>query len=164
MRAFDRRTDAMLCTRGEGIVIVRLETIEGSDPGLRKALTDAALPVEDLEGDGRSFFRAVGAGGKTLGYAGIEHCAGAALLRSVVVLPEARGQGIGKSVTDATLRRLDPGMAAYLATTSAASFFASLGFAVVNRTEVPASILSTRQLSDICPASATIMMLNKPPT
>ena len=143
---------------------LRLETIEGRDPGLRKALADAALPVEDLEDDGRSFFRAVGADGKTVGYTGIEHCQGAALLRSVVVLPEARGQGIGKGVTDATLRKLEPGVSAYLATTSAASFFQSLGFTVVSRDEIPPSILFTRQLSGICPASATIMKLSRPLT
>ena len=145
-------------------MIVRLETIEGRDPGLRKTLKDATLPVEDLEDDSRSFFRGAGADGKTLGYTGIEHCEGAALIRSVVVLPEARGHGVGKSLTDATLRRLAPGTTVYLATTSAASFFARPGFTVVSRAEVPASILSTRQLSGICPGSATIMKLNRPPT
>lgn len=143
---------------------IRLVAIEGNDPGLRSALAEADLPVVDLEDDGRSFFRAVGAGGKTVGYSGIELCNGAALLRSVVVLPDARDQGIGKAITDATLRRLEPNVSAYLATASAASFFERLGFTVVCRAEVPASILSTRQFSGICPASATIMKLSRPPT
>jgi N-acetylglutamate synthase-like GNAT family acetyltransferase len=55
-------------------------------------------------------------------------------------------------------------VSAYLATISAVSFFLSLGFTVVDRDKVPASILSTRQLTGICPASATIMKLSKPPT
>jgi N-acetylglutamate synthase and related acetyltransferases len=143
---------------------IRLVAIEDHDPGLRKALVEADLPVEDLEDDGRSFFRAIGADGKTVGYTGIEHCDGAALLRSVVVLPKARGQGIGRAITDATVRMLEPGVSVYLATTSAAPFFESLGFAVVGRDEVPPSILSTRQLSGICPASATIMKLSRPYT
>jgi N-acetylglutamate synthase-like GNAT family acetyltransferase len=143
---------------------IQLVAIEGSDPGLRTALAEADLPVADLDEYGRSFFRAVGAGGQTVGYSGIELYNGAALLRSVVVLPEGRGQGIGKAITDATIRRLEPGVSAYLATTSAASFFEGLGFTVVSRDEVPASILSTRQLSGICPASATIMKLSRPPT
>lgn len=143
---------------------IRLVEIDGRDPGLREALVEADLPVEDLEDDGRLFFRAVGADGKTVGYTGIEHFDGAALLRSVVVLPEARGQGTGKAMTDATLRMLEPGVSAYLATTCAAPFFESLGFAVIGRDEVPPSILSTRQLSGICPASATIMKFRRPPT
>lgn len=143
---------------------IQLVLIEGSDPGLRTALAEADLPVVDLEDHGRSFFRAVSAGGQTVGYSGIELCNGTALLRSVVVMLDARGQGIGKAITDATLQKLEPGVSVYLATTSAASFFKGLGFTVVSRDDVPASILSTRQLSGICPASATIMKLTRPPT
>lgn len=154
----------MLHAECASVMTIRLVAIEGSDPGLRTALAEADLPVVDLEDDGRSFFRAVDAGGQTVGYSGIELCNRAVLLRSVVVLLDARGQGFGKAITDATLRRLEPGVSAYLATTSAASFFDGLGFTVVSRDEVPASILSTRQLSGICPASATIMKLSRPPT
>lgn len=143
---------------------IGLEEIDGNDPGLRKALSDAALPIDDLEDDGRTFFKAIGVDGKTVGFSGIERCDGAVLLRSVVVLPEARGQGIGKAVTRVTLQKLGPDLPAFLATTSAASFFEGLGFTVISRDEVPASILSTRQLSGICPASATIMKLCRIPT
>jgi hypothetical protein len=70
---------------------LRMVAIDGSDPGLRTALAEADLPVEDLEDGGRSFFRAVGADGRTVGYTGIEHGDSAAPLRSVVVLPEVKG-------------------------------------------------------------------------
>jgi N-acetylglutamate synthase-like GNAT family acetyltransferase len=136
---------------------MRLETIEGSDPGLRKALAEAALPVEDLEEEGRSFFRGVGEDGETLAYAGIELCGDSVLLRSVVVVSEYRGRGLAKALVGETLKQAPKTAAVFLATTTAAPLFERMGFVPVNRSNVPAGILSTRQLSALCPASATIM-------
>lgn len=154
----------MLRVRGGEIMTMRLEMIEGSDPGLRKALAEAALPVEDLEDEGRSFFRAVGGNGETLGYSGIERCGDSVLLRSVVVLPEYRGQGLAKALVGETLNQVPITAAVFLATTTAAPLFERMDFLPVARSNVPAAILSTRQLSAICPASATIMKLSRPPT
>ncbi|CAN7642811.1 MULTISPECIES: hypothetical protein [Rhizobium/Agrobacterium group] len=39
-----------------------------------------------------------------------------------------------------------------------------VGFSEVLRDSVPAAVLATRQLSSICPSSATIMKLIRPPT
>ena len=143
---------------------IRLETIEGCDRGLRKALVEAALPVEDLEDEGRSFSRVVGGNGETLGYTGIEHCGDSVLLRSVVVLPEYRGRGLAKALVGETLKQAPETAAVFLATTTASPIFERMDFVPVNRSNAPPAILSTRQLSGICPASATIMKLNRHPT
>ena len=143
---------------------LRLEPVPGNDPELKLALSDSGLPTEDLGDAGRSFFRAVFSDGGTVGYAGIEACGDDVLLRSIVILPEHRGKAIGKSVTTETLKAVDLSSAVFLATTSAAPFFESLGFAVIERVNVPPAVLATRQLSGICSASATIMKLNRPPT
>jgi N-acetylglutamate synthase-like GNAT family acetyltransferase len=74
------------------------------------------------------------------------------------------GEGLGKAVVEATVASLDPGSDVFLATTSAAPFFARIGFSEVRRDSVPAAVLATRQLSSICPSSATIMRLTRPPT
>lgn len=140
---------------------IRLEPVPGSDPGLKLALSTSGLPTEDLEDAGRSFFRAVSSDDGTVGYAGIEACGEDVLLRSVVILPEHRGKALGKSLTRETLKAVDVSSAVFLATTSAAPFFESLGFVVVERADVPPAVLATRQLSDICPASATIMKLDR---
>jgi N-acetylglutamate synthase-like GNAT family acetyltransferase len=63
-----------------------------------------------------------------------------------------------------TIARTPNGSAVYLATTNAARFFEHLGFTAIGRDQVPQAILSTRQLSGLCPASATIMKLTRPPT
>ncbi|MGQ2951527.1 arsenic resistance N-acetyltransferase ArsN2 [Agrobacterium sp.] len=142
----------------------RLEPVLGSDPELKVALSASGLPTEDLEDAGRSFFKAVSSDGGTVGYAGIETCGDDVLLRSVVILPEYRGKELGKALTKETLRSANVSSAVFLATTTAAQFFENLGFVVVQRSDVPAAVLATRQLSGICPASATIMKLDRPST
>lgn len=153
----------MLRTGGEAMLsAITLHEVAGSDARLRDALRAADLPTDDIEDDDRAFFEAVSGDGQTIGYAGLERCAADYLLRSVVVLPEHRGHGFGRAIVEATLRGV--GGDVFLATTSAAPFFSIIGFSEVPRAEVPAAVLATRQLSSICPSSATIMKLNRPPT
>lgn len=154
----------MLRAGGEAMLSeIALHGVAGSDARIREALRAADLPTDDIEDDGRAFFEAVSGDGQTIGYAGLERCAGDYLLRSVVVLPAHRGHGLGRAIVEATLQNADGGDV-FLATTSAAPFFSTIGFFEVPRAEVPAAVLATRQLSSICPSSATIMKLNRPPT
>ncbi|WP_313606752.1 arsenic resistance N-acetyltransferase ArsN2 [Rhizobium sp.] len=143
---------------------ITLIEVPGQDEGLRVALQAADLPTDDIEDEGRTFFRAVSDAGQTIGYAGIERCADDALLRSIVVLPEHRSHGLGRAIVQATLQEVGLTGYVFLATTSAAPFFSTLGFTEVPRTIVPATVLATRQLSSFCPSSATIMRFNRPPT
>ncbi len=132
---------------------------------LREALAAEGLLVEDLEGPDRRYFSVVDADGRAIGYSGVENCdEESVLLRSVVVLPEFRSKGHGRRLVELTLASTNPAAEVYLATTGAADFFESLGFARIERGSAPPAILSTRQLSGLCPASATIMKLNRPPT
>ncbi|QRM45135.1 arsenic resistance N-acetyltransferase ArsN2 [Rhizobium sp. BG4] len=138
-----------------------LTPVQGADPGLKVALAASGLPIEDLAYTDRSFFCATNEDGEAIGYSGIEACGDDALLRSVVVLPEHRGQELGALLVRETLAFVGEHAAVYLATTSAASFFEKLGFEAVNRADVPADVMATRQLSGICPASATVMKLTR---
>lgn len=143
---------------------IRLEQIAGDDPDLKAALTDAHLPTDDIEDDGRTFFKAFSSDDRIVGFSGIERCGDHFLLRSVVLLPDHRGQRLGGVLVEQTLARLDRGGGVFLATTGAAPFFARLGFSEVQRDGVPTAVLATRQLSSICPSSATIMRFTRPPT
>lgn len=143
---------------------IRLEQVTGNDADLKVALTDAHLPTDDIEDDGRTFFRALSSDGRIVGFSGVESCGDDFLLRSVVVLPDRRGEGLGRAVVDETLASLGHAGDVFLATNSAAPFFARIGFSEVPRDSVPAAVLATRQLSSICPSSATIMRLTRPPT
>jgi len=136
----------------------------GSGDDIRTALVDAGLPADDLDEVGRVYFECRTSEGELIGFSGLEECGRDFLLRSLVVLPEFRSQGLGRELAAATIARTPPDAGVYLATTSAAPFFESMGFIRVERDETPSAILSTRQLSGLCPASATIMRLNRPPT
>lgn len=150
--------------RGNVMTYVRMENISGDLSNLRQALSLSGLPTDDIDEPDRSFFRAMGPDNATVGFSGIEKCGEDVLLRSVVVLPDHRGKSLGKMIVVETLRSVPVAGAVYLATTTAAPFFSQLGFKVVDREDVPNAVLATRQLSGICPASATIMKFTKPPT
>lgn len=143
---------------------LNVKRIPGSDPDLSDALVGTRLPTDEIEDGGRSLFRIFSEDYRAGGFAGLETCEGDQLLRSVVVPPGLRASGFGRSEGGAALAFVEPGSDILLATTSASSFFAHLGFIEVQRETLPAAVLSTRQLSSICPSSATIMKLIRPPT
>jgi N-acetylglutamate synthase-like GNAT family acetyltransferase len=132
-------------------------SISAKAPELIAALEAADLPTEDLGDGGRAFF-AFEEDGKLVGFGGFELYGEDVLLRSVVVLPEVRGKGHGRAVTEAVLARAREAGArnAYLLTTTAESFFEHGGFARIERVAAPASILATKQAATIC-STATLL-------
>ena len=136
---------------------IEVRAIPSDAPELVAALEVAQLPTEDLGESGRSFF-AVEAEGRPVGFGGFELYGEDVLLRSVVVLPEVRGRGYGRAVTDAVLARAHEAGArrAYLLTTTAEAFFEHAGFALIERSAAPESILGTRQATTICSTAALL--------
>ncbi|MGO9421294.1 arsenic resistance N-acetyltransferase ArsN2 [Roseiarcus sp.] len=126
--------------------------------GLRNALRAAGLPEDDLDADGVSLF-AFEQGGSVVGYGGLEIYGGHALLRSIVVDPARRREGLGRRIVEflnanaarESVRR------AFLLTTDARAYFEGLGFAAIDRRDAPPEILATRQATGLCPASAVLM-------
>ncbi|WP_432284260.1 arsenic resistance N-acetyltransferase ArsN2 [Aminobacter sp. BA135] len=140
-----------------------IQQIEPGDAEFVAALAAEHLPADDLAEDGRLFFR-LQDNGMTVGFGGLEVVGDHALLRSIVVLPPARGQGAGKHITEQLLRKAeDLGISeVYLLTTSAAPFFEAAGFERVGRDTAPSKILATRQASSLCPSSAALLMRRLP--
>jgi len=138
-------------------VPVELHPVVANAPELVAALEDADLPTEDLGESGRTFFAFEDAG-RRIGFGGFELYGEDVLLRSVVVLPEARGKGYGHAVTEAVLGRAREAGArnAFLLTTTAESFFEHEGFARIERATAPASILATKQATTICSTAALL--------
>lgn len=98
---------------------------------------------------------------KIIGTGGLEVLERSALLRSVSVLPEHRSQNIGKQITSDILNQAKSNNldSVYLLTETAKSYFQKLGFEEVGREEVPQEIKSTTEFVQVCPASATCMVL-----
>jgi amino-acid N-acetyltransferase len=88
-----------------------------------------------------------------------------ALLRSVAVAPEARGEGLGQQIVRAALdlARQEGTAAVYLLTTTAEGFFLRFGFRRVSRDDVPGGVRTSIEFRSACPASATAMALSLSP-
>lgn len=127
--------------------------------GLADALLGAALPVDDLQRPGRRFFRFASAG-TVVGYGGFELYGHDALLRSIVVLPEARGRGMGAAIVERLVAEVAAAGAtrAYLITTTATAFFERHGFRAIDRSAAPPAILATAQAAEICSTTAPLLM------
>lgn len=97
--------------------------------------------------------------GDLVAVAGLEVCGGDALLRSVAVDPAWRGRGLGGDLVRRLIGAADArGLRAlYLLTTTAEHYFPRLGFARVDRVDVPAGIAATVEFRSACPASAIAM-------
>jgi len=121
-------------------------------------LAGERLPLEGV-GDHFAGFVVAEDAGEVVGAAGLEVHEDHGLLRSVVVAPSAKGHGIGRKLAEGVLRDAKKrGLAAvYLLTTTAADYFARLGFERVEREEVPTALHGSRELQGACPASAVVM-------
>ncbi len=132
----------------------------GHDEGLGMALQAADWPTDNIENEGHTFFRAVSDAGQMVDYANIERCAGNALCDQSSCCPSTVAIVSGGLLSRPPCKMSAAGGGVFLATTSAAPFFPLLGFSKVPRI----AVLTIRQLSSICPSSATIMKFNRPPT
>jgi amino-acid N-acetyltransferase len=86
----------------------------------------------------------------------------AGLLRSAAVLPEHRGAGIGKRLTEDRIvwARARGLRTVYLLTETAAEYWPRFGFARIGRDQAPAAVAASVEWSGGCPAGAIAMALD----
>ena len=137
---------------------MRAETIS-LNTEVEALLTEAQLPVSDLSSSLSLSLLGVRESGRLVGVVGIEVYGDVGMLRSLAVASARRNAGLGVSlVSNAEAWAAEQGVKAlYLLTTTAAQFFARLGYEAIPRSEAPAAIAATAQFSDLCPASSTFM-------
>ncbi len=97
--------------------------------------------------------------GAVIGCAGLETYGTAGLLRSVAVFPPHAKSGIGRAlVADRLVAARSQGLeTVYLLTTTAADFFARLGFFPTDRAGVRPALGSSPEFARVCPASAACL-------
>lgn len=127
-------------------------------PAIAGLLTDAGLP---LDGAAAAFETGVVArdGDRLVGAAAVELYGDAALLRSVVVVPDRRGGGHGRALVAAA-----EGLAAhagaretYLLTETAADWFGRLGYQAIDRDRVPIDVATSIEFTTACATTAVAM-------
>jgi N-acetylglutamate synthase-like GNAT family acetyltransferase len=126
---------------------------------LAKALREAGLPADDLDGARMAFFR-LADGHQVLGWAALEGAGPDLLLRSVLTTSDRRAgigselvRRVGRFAAEQGAERL------WLLTETAEPFFRKMGFAETPRASAPPAIQETSEFRSVCPASATCMTM-----
>jgi amino-acid N-acetyltransferase len=126
---------------------------------VKDLLSAADLPTEDLNHAPGLRFWVAEDERRIVGAIGLEPFGPAALLRSLVIAPSHRGQGLGTLLIgtlerEALARRAD---VLVLLTETAATYFLRHGFEVIERAYVPDEIKLSAEFQSLCPASAVCM-------
>jgi amino-acid N-acetyltransferase len=97
--------------------------------------------------------------GRVVGAVGLERYGQSALLRSAVVEPGLRGTGVGASLVEGVLTHARERGArdVYLLTTTADQWFPRFGFVRIEAEAVPASVRTSVEFREACPASAAVL-------
>lgn len=138
------------------MMVIRLAPDALTD--LATMLADAGLPTADLAEAGRIFFRFDE--DKLAGYGGLEGDGVDRLLRSLVVVPDRRREGIGRAML-AALEREAAVLGVqrlHLLTTTAEEFFKANGYVAADRLMAPSTIAASREFTALCPASAAYLV------
>ncbi|PSQ60178.1 GNAT family N-acetyltransferase [Halobacteriales archaeon SW_7_71_33] len=139
---------------------VALRPAAEDDAGLEyvAALLDAeGLPVSDLHESPATFYVAR-VDGDRAGAGGIETYGTDALLRSVVVEPDSRGQGVGDALCAALEDRARKrGVEDVYLLTTIPAFFAARGYEWTDREAAPPAVRATGEFESLCPDAAVAM-------
>jgi amino-acid N-acetyltransferase len=147
---------------------------EGGSIAIRRAFpgdfASAAILVEQSglprEGLREHFSRALVAdsGGTVVGCVALEVYGRVALLRSLAVAPNRRGERLGERLAGEALRlaRESGARDVYLLTQTASGFFPRFGFAVEERSRAPEALGQSVEFQSACPSSAVLMHVRVP--
>lgn len=134
-------------------------------PAIRDLLSEAQLPVADIEGPTIRFWLARDQG-KVVGTVALEVHGGSAMLRSLAVHPDHRGKGLGQAlVRHAELCARNDGIQELcLLTTTAAELFGRRGYALISRDHAPEGVRRSEEFRSLCPDTAVCMLKRLRPT
>jgi len=129
-------------------------------PPLAALLGAAGLPHADLTPAHLAHFLVLREGERLVGAVGLELYGADGLLRSLVVVPERRGEGLGGRLVEAAEAhaRARNTETLWLLTETAAPFFAARGYAPADRAVSPEAIRATAEFAALCPDSATCLV------
>lgn len=125
---------------------------------IRVLLERSGLPTSDLE-SARPEFAVIRENDQVIATGALQRFGSAALLRSVVVVAERRGSGLGRAIVS-ELERVAQARGIsqlVLLTQTAADFFAQRGYRVIERRAAPEDMQRSDEFRSLCPSSATCM-------
>jgi amino-acid N-acetyltransferase len=127
-------------------------------PGILSLLKESGLPEDGLA-DYLGTALVAREGTRVVGSAALELHRSGALLRSVAVAADRRGQGVGRRLAREALALASERGAerAYLLTETADGYFPRFGFRPIGRAEVPEDVRGSVEFVSACPESARAM-------
>jgi len=146
----------MVERRNEDVVVRQAEP---ADAGAVTALLRASgLPVDGVE-SALDHGLIASRDGRLVGCVALELYDHSALLRSLAIVPELRGQGLGGALTRGALdlARTLGAREIYLLTETASGFFPRFGFALEDRSRAPAALKNSVEFRSACPTTALMM-------
>ena len=136
----------------------QLRTARAEDfPSIHALLSASGLPTDGVVSGAGAYWVAVQE--KIIGVVGYEQYGASALLRSLAVSEAYRKSGIADALIRQILQELrlsDVGVV-FLLTETASRYFRLRGFEFISREEIPAEILSSSALGQVCPSSSQCM-------
>ncbi len=129
------------------------------EAAVKRLLTDCQLHTADLTFEKLRHFIVARKGDAVVGTVGLELCQPHALLRSLAVSSDHRGQGIGAQLIGAVERyaRMMGVTTLYLLTMTAEGFFKRCEFRETGRSDAPAALQATGEFKTLCPDTAVCM-------
>lgn len=129
-------------------------------PEVARLLEEAGLPRDGLEATADLWVATLQ--GRVVGAVGFERHGRLGLLRSLVVAPACRGQGIGARLLERGVRSMrGAGLTdAYGLTTTIPDLLARKGWTELPRGDAPAALAASAELQGACPASARLFHLH----
>jgi amino-acid N-acetyltransferase len=129
------------------------------EQAIKRLLTSADLPVEDISAKSLEHFLVIHNGDDVVGVIGLDLAGDVALLRSLAVADTKRDRGLGHQLVVAaeTLAMQCGVRDIYLLTTTADRYFAAHGYKVSQRAGAPAVLAEMPQFKSLCPSTSTLM-------
>jgi amino-acid N-acetyltransferase len=127
-------------------------------PGILKLLNLFKLPVQDVV-DNLGNFYVLKENDRMVACVGLEKFETTCLLRSLAIVEDKQGLGLGKFLVEEILKEIKKGgiKTVYLMTTDAADYFEKFNFRVVCRKHVHEDIRNTLEFTTLCPESVLCM-------
>ena len=130
-------------------------------PRIKFLLESNKLPTIGIEKCVNNFILSLNKDGSCAGVAGLEVYGESGLLRSVTVNDHFRGLGYGRALVETILRnaRVKRIRTIYLLTDTAAVYFKSLGFEVVDRRDIDDAVRASPEFTECCETAIAMRKL-----
>ena len=129
---------------------------------VKQLLAECALPYEDITPADLQHYLVGRHQTNLVSVIGLELLGSFALLRSLAVQIETRGQNVASQLTKQAeaYARSHKVRSLYLLTTTAEGFFTKQGYHTMDRNAVPVVVRETTEFRSICPSTAKYMVKN----